>query len=359
VEDGAGKTETRRQELLPDGVGKGANAGPRNLGATVVEQQDDEAFESPGDVAGKTNFAASLVGKAPVLPVGELLPGPCAPEQWFCTEGGRPSWCLADGAGFLAFEPCDDGDICDGLEYCSGGTCLPGNALKCSDANACTTDSCDPVKGCQRVNNNGACDDGVACTKNACIDGSCQTIQSGCECQVRSDCAVAPTKLDKCLNYDCKAYRCVYWETLCGESGDACTLLVCNPKSGKCQEDFAILDSAGCDDGDACTVGDRCTAGACTGKQPTDCDDNNTCTVDTCHATTGCIHMGLPVGSTADDFNACTGNDVCIPPPPGKTLPVPQGVAKKCPAFQYCRPFTGLCTECEPFDEEHAECQSE
>ena len=38
---------------------------------------------------------------------------------------------------------CDDGDACNGVETCSGGSCQPGTALSCDDGEPCTTgDSC-------------------------------------------------------------------------------------------------------------------------------------------------------------------------------------------------------------------------
>jgi cysteine-rich repeat protein len=47
---------------------------------------------------------------------------------------------------------CPDGDVCNGSETCDGaGTCLAAAPLDCSDGQACTQDSCDPVLGCFSV----------------------------------------------------------------------------------------------------------------------------------------------------------------------------------------------------------------
>jgi len=45
---------------------------------------------------------------------------------------------------------CDDGDTCNGKETCdtSKHICILGTKLTCDDKKACTTDSCDPTKGC-------------------------------------------------------------------------------------------------------------------------------------------------------------------------------------------------------------------
>ncbi|MBI4510140.1 MAG: hypothetical protein HY698_10940 [Deltaproteobacteria bacterium] len=46
---------------------------------------------------------------------------------------------------------CVDGNPCNGEESCDTAThkCVAGNELDCSDTNACTKDTCDPVTGCQ------------------------------------------------------------------------------------------------------------------------------------------------------------------------------------------------------------------
>lgn len=43
---------------------------------------------------------------------------------------------------------CDDLDVCNGVETCQAGVCVPGGPLVCDDGNACTTNVCDPLAGC-------------------------------------------------------------------------------------------------------------------------------------------------------------------------------------------------------------------
>lgn len=45
---------------------------------------------------------------------------------------------------------CNDGDVCNGDETCDVAThaCAAGTAPDCADANACTSDECDPTSGC-------------------------------------------------------------------------------------------------------------------------------------------------------------------------------------------------------------------
>ena len=70
--------------------------------------------------------------------------------------------------------PCDDGSQCTAPDLCGGGTCSGQGAVSCDDFNACTTDTCDKVKGCTSAPINGGCDDGDACsTGDNCSTGKC------------------------------------------------------------------------------------------------------------------------------------------------------------------------------------------
>lgn len=43
---------------------------------------------------------------------------------------------------------CDDLDVCNGVETCQAGVCVPGGSLTCDDGNPCTTNACDSASGC-------------------------------------------------------------------------------------------------------------------------------------------------------------------------------------------------------------------
>src|SRR5205809_1008642 len=71
---------------------------------------------------------------------------------------------------------CSDGNVCNGAETCQAGACTPGSALNCADANPCTTDTCDPVAGCQHtaLANGTPCPDGDLCNGvETCQAGVC------------------------------------------------------------------------------------------------------------------------------------------------------------------------------------------
>ncbi len=92
------------------------------------------------------------------------------------------------------------------------------------------------------------------------------------------------------------------------DDGLACTVDACDSKAG-CSHEAAKVDSS-CDDGDACTSADACVqSGACVGKAAS-CDDGNNCTVDVCNPLDGkCSNSDS--GSVCEDGDACVGPDSC------------------------------------------------
>ncbi|MEY3014431.1 MAG: hypothetical protein RIT45_3166, partial [Pseudomonadota bacterium] len=153
-----------------------------------------------------------------------------------------------------------------------GALCAGGQPAACDDGDACTTDACSALVGCQSkpVANGTPCDDGDACTTgDACGNNGCAG--SG----------------------DC-------------DDGNPCTADVCAQDTG-CQH-FPTTDP--CDDGDPCTKGEACSGGACVSgpKNPfccekdADCDDGDGCSIDSCDGG-GCKRTALPC---AADANVCT-----------------------------------------------------
>ncbi len=151
---------------------------------------------------------SGAVNTCGVLPGTEVV---CPPSPMACFE----STCLpVSGACTLVASPtgvnCDTGDPCITGSTCLGGLCQ-GGALK-------------------------SCDDGDPCTNDSCVDGVCQSIDSGdCDCFADEDC---PQTADKCdAIVVCEAGACVGApETVveCEQSGDSCVENVCNPTTGLC-----------------------------------------------------------------------------------------------------------------------------
>jgi hypothetical protein len=99
------------------------------------------------------------------------------------------------GAAFLLLCPvCNDGNQCNGLEYCDGDTgCAAGTPILCDDHDACTDDSCNPDvydgDPCVFASNAGRCDDHDACTDDACDpDLGCVHADNSARCDDGNPC---------------------------------------------------------------------------------------------------------------------------------------------------------------------------
>jgi hypothetical protein len=203
---------------------------------TLNQFINNHADNVAGTAQNEFTLSYDMAGGSPFVALGsDTRPsGGTACVAWPGRQPGRQyEWSVAVGDGTATTtgprytfttalsctldSDCADGNLCNGVETCSGGGCHPGTAPGCGDADACTTDACDPAIGCTHTPV--SCDDGDACT----ID-TCDAI-SGCVHQ---------------------AVTCPQGE-------------VCTPASGICAEpSTACVTAAECTDGDACTV-DTCT----------------------------------------------------------------------------------------------------
>jgi len=214
---------------------------------------------------------------------------------------------------------CSDGDLCNGVESCDPQWgCLDGEPLDCNDGDPCTQDICSPESGClpdQPV----VCDDQNLCTADSCdpANGQCLFI-SVCDCDLCSLCICdGETGQVECLS------KC--------DDSNQCTLDTCQPDTGECLYDLVdctddsvctdhvcdplkgcvtTLNQAPCDDGNICTLADHCQTGECVSSQSLVCDDQNTCTWDSCDPEIGCLFISHD--GQCDDDDACTSGDMCV-----------------------------------------------
>jgi hypothetical protein len=196
---------------------------------------------------------------------------------------------------------CDDGDPCTEQTTCQSGVCI-GVPVYCDDGNACTADFCDPEEGCTTTLLTGACNDNNACTVgDVCSQGQCKGVAKNC------------------LDSDpCTVDGCVLSTGLCEHIPAACPCTInldCNTsnacKAGTCVEEKCVITdlTTPCNDGNSCSINDICDAGVCAG-QVLDCDDENSCTLDSCVQGVGCVNTPREGGCT--DADACTFSDVCV-----------------------------------------------
>ena len=146
------------------------------------------------------------------------------------------------------------------------------------------------------------CDDGNACTDDACVNRSCSHTNNTLPCDDGLFCTVGDT---------CGGGSCTGTPRDCSAAGDQCNDGVCNEAAGACQPQ-PKADTTTCSDGDACTTGDHCSAGNCVGGPPPNCDDGNECTADSCDHAIGCVNdKAARNGFACDDGNFCTERDAC------------------------------------------------
>ena len=104
-------------------------------------------------------------------------------------------------------------------------------------------------------------------------------------------------------------------EVQCAGQVGPCLENVCNPDTGTCA-DLWLANGTGCDDNDKCTTGDSCFQGSCSGSGSLTCDDNNSCTSDSCDSGSGCDYQAVANGTSCGANKQCqNGNCVTVDGP--------------------------------------------
>jgi len=230
------------------------------------------------------------------------------------SRGSYDFWIVKQGACVTSAH-CNDNDACT-TNACISDYCVytPKNI---NDNNACTIDRCDPMYGVEHATR--TCNDNDPCTSNNC------NITFGCYFTPIAECCTSNAQCNDgkaCTTDACLSNICSYTMTTCCTSdadcndNNACTVDLC--ESGSCANLMLT-----CHDGNACTI-DRCNAasgcyftytpspGCCTSNS--NCNDNNACTTDACNSGT-CSNTMIPgcctTNAQCNDGNVCT-DDVCV-----------------------------------------------
>ncbi len=293
----------------------GRSADGADTGATDVATAD--APDAKPDIKPPVDITVPNKGCANDADCSGLVLTSCQKAQCKVADGLCEVVNLPDSATCLDAA----NDLCKVDAMCKAGAC--SYSLKsCDDGNACTEDACQPAGGCsnQKLDKK-ICTDGSACTVGAtCVGGECKSqnkltcddknVCTGDSCDPKLGCvfqAVADTLPcddgDICIeNESCFEGKCVGKPKVCTSGASQCKLAKCVSKNNQgCTE--AALVGLPCDDGKPCTVIDICdAAGTCTGT-PLKCDDKNPCTDDSCDEKTGCKH--------ANNSKPCGGTDAC------------------------------------------------
>jgi hypothetical protein len=155
--------------------------------------------------------------------------------------------------------------------------------------------------GCEsfQCNADEDCDDGIACTADSCVEGSCTYDTAAACCVVDADCFDGDNcTVDACLNFACENVpvanpECCNTDLEC-DDGNECTIDSCDPDIGyECvhpvdlDNELCCEEASHCNDDDTCTI-DTCNEGLC-GWVNTCCfsneecnDFDDVCTVDSC-----------------------------------------------------------------------------
>ncbi|MDO8630862.1 MAG: hypothetical protein Q7R41_10245, partial [Phycisphaerales bacterium] len=220
--------------------------------------------------------------------------------------------------------PCDGGNVCTIGETCQGGVCTGGAPPDCSAAgDQCTVASCDPNGtdgNCSiltPVADGTPCDDGRACTDDACGAGTCTSTPSpaGSPCGDPRDSAC--DNPDTCDGTGTCRANLEPAGTVCRPTEGPCDIEeTCDGKSPDCPPDLFEPDTTECRP----TQGECDVAELCGGAGP-DCPPD-----ELAPARSAC---GDPTDSDCDNPDTCDGLGTCA-----------QNLK---PSFTVCRTAAGAC----------------
>ena len=226
----------------------------------------------------------------------------CTFSTLSCDDGNActADSCNATGGCAHTAISCDDHNSCT-VDTCSMTTGCTHATLSCNDGIPCTADSCDAATGCRHEPKEALCGDGVACTRDRCdpaADGGCAHVADNALC----DDGVGCNGTETCS----VGIGCQPGLPNCDDD-NSCTADSCDVGADQCRH---VVDDSRCDDGIACTI-DLCDSsgdGGCAHRaEHAQCDDGNDQTADACVGGIGCVSTLIP-----DDGNACT-QDTCDP----------------------------------------------
>jgi hypothetical protein len=135
---------------------------------------------------------------------------------------------------------------------------------------------------------------------------NCATDNGGCAAEATCSKTGPGKHVCKCkAGFSGDGYSCI---VACKPSdcddNNACTTESCTD-AGECIH--SDNNGASCSDGSACTQGDSCSAGLCLGGGAISCDDGNPCTADACDPASGCVFATGPDSDT-DGVLDCSDN---------------------------------------------------
>jgi hypothetical protein len=232
----------------------------------------------------------------------------CTPLNGGCKRSG---YCdPTGGAATCVYSDAVDGSSCafagSAKGICSAGICLTQctAATQCDDGNPCTRDTCDGGGLCHNTPTTATCAGATDCTTNSqCANGLCvgTPVVDGTECGSRS-CTDLKWRGQTCLGGRCTG------TTVFADCDDAnpCTSDVCESQGG-CTH-IPVTNGTQC--GVSACAGlvwtqPLCADGVCDVRTQ-NCDDNGSCTTDSCNPVAGCTSVAMADGAECGT-RSCNG----------------------------------------------------
>lgn len=125
-------------------------------------------------------------------PVVRVDSGPTpSPDAGTPPDSGPPPACTGDAE-------CDDHLACNGVERCQGGSCVAGTAPVCDDGIACTRSRCvEGTPSCEHTPDDALCPSGQTCgatgCASACSESPCRLVSPQCGCGAGQGCYLSGT----------------------------------------------------------------------------------------------------------------------------------------------------------------------
>ncbi len=106
---------------------------------------------------------------------------------------------------------------------------------------------------------------------------------------------------------ECRDGRCQAGNVPCREDLVDCTTITCAESEDRC---VTTLDHEMCSDGDACNGTEQCNpVRGCQGGPPPVCNDESSCTIDSCDPATGCVYTPRDLDGDGYISSSCGGDD--------------------------------------------------
>ncbi|MBT9559364.1 MAG: hypothetical protein IV100_25270 [Myxococcales bacterium] len=218
-------------------------------------------------------------------------PADCKPDGFVCQ--GNKRFAIDTCKNLTEADDCDDGDACT-IDACSVSECthVPSNdpSCVCGDvvSKACEGNLVMGIDKCgNKIEVVENCNDGNECTVDGCAGGACShtpILVAPCGCASSStvicDANTLVTK-DACGNVT---------GTVACNDGDPCTVDACDAEAGVCQHDDQCCDASH-ELGAACQDGVLMLTDSCGNvlEVKAVCDDGDECTTDSCEVDT-CVY---------------------------------------------------------------------